>query len=61
MGTREVLSLYRSILQRGRVQLKLTDQNYFRRLIREEFERNRHQQDAAEVQFQIQVCQQLSF
>lgn len=60
MGTREVLSLYRSILQRGRLQLKLTDQNYFRRLIREEFERNRHQQDSAEVQFQIQVCQQFN-
>ena len=57
---REVLSLYRSILRQGRLQLKLTDQNYFRRLIREEFERNRHQEDSAEIQFQIEVRQQAS-
>ena len=57
---REVLSLYRSILRQGRLQLKLTDQNYFKRLIREEFERNRHQEDSAEIQFQIEVCQQAS-
>ena len=54
----EVLSLYRSILRQGRLQLKLTDQNYFRRLVREEFERNRHEQNTAEIQFQIQVSQQ---
>ena len=52
---REVLSLYRSILRQGRLQLKLTDQNYFKRLVREEFERNRHQEDSAEIQFQIEV------
>ena len=53
----EVLSLYRAILRLGRHHIKLTDQSYFRRLVREEFERNRHQTDPAEVNFHIQVCQ----
>lgn len=55
----EVLSLYRSILRRGRLQLKFTDQGYFRRLVREEFERNRHEQNPIEIKFQIEVHEKL--
>lgn len=52
----EVLSLYRSILRQGRIQLKLTDQNYFRRMVRNEFERNRCEKSSDEILFQIKVC-----
>ena len=53
----EVLSLYRCILRRGRRQIKYTDQSYFRRLVRGEFERNKCKSDPTEVKFHIQVKQ----
>ena len=51
----EVLSLYRAILRQGRRQIKFTDLSYFRRLVRGEFEKNRHETNPVEVNFQIKV------
>lgn len=53
--SQEVLSLYRAILRLGRNQLKLTDQEFFRRAVREEFRRNKEEKRPNEIAFQLQV------
>lgn len=51
----EVLSLYRAILRLGRQQLKLTDKDYFRKLVRDEFKKNREERCPDELKFQVEV------
>ena len=51
----EVLSLYRAILRLGRNQLKLTDQGYFRELVRTEFRKYSNESAPDELKFQIKV------
>lgn len=51
----EVHSLYRAILRLGARQLKLTDQHYFRKLVREEFKRHSKETHSEELDFQIRV------
>lgn len=52
--SREVLQLYRKLLQYGK-ELKLTDQTYFRRRIRKEFKTNKDLTSEADIQFNIKV------
>lgn len=54
MGS-EVLSLYRAILRQGRCQLRLTDLEYFRKLVRTEFMTNKRENRPDELKFQIKV------
>ena len=51
----EPLSLYRSILRLGRRQLKLTDQEFFRKIVRTEFNKYKDERNAEEIEFQIEV------
>ena len=51
----EPLCLYRAILRLGRRQLKLTDQDFFRRTVRAEFKKYKYENSAEEVVFQIEV------
>lgn len=51
----EVLSLYRAILRLGGKQLKLTDSQYFRKLVKDEFRKNRRERRPDELKFQKQV------
>ena len=51
----EVLALYRCILRRGRSQLRLTDQTFFRRMVREEFQRHKKESDTKELDIQLNV------
>ncbi len=51
----EVMLLYRAIMRQGRAQLRLTDQKFFRKLVREEFQKNKYLIDSKELQFQLQV------
>lgn len=53
-SSREVLQLYRKLLRYGK-ELKLTDQNYYRRRIRKEFKTNQELQSDADIQFHIEV------
>jgi len=55
----EPLVLYRSILRLGRHQLRLTDQEFFRKLVRAEFDKYKGEKNAEEVAFQIEVCDDL--
>ena len=52
MAIREGLRLYRAILRRAE-QLQYTDKEYFRRMVRREFERSRHNRDDTELQLQV--------
>lgn len=52
MAIREGLRLYRAILRRAE-QLQYTDKEYFRRMVRREFERSRHNRDDTEFQLQV--------
>ncbi|KAJ8024442.1 MIEF1 upstream protein [Holothuria leucospilota] len=51
---RAVLSLYKSLLREGE-RLQYTDQNFFRRSVRQEFEKVRHESENAERQRQLNV------
>lgn len=53
-GSREVLQLYRQLLRYGK-ELKFTDQSYFRRRVRKEFQLNKDLQSEADIQFNIKV------
>lgn len=53
--TVDVLAVYRAILRQGRLQLKLTDQSFFRKMVREEFQKRKGERHSEEVQFQMQV------
>ncbi len=53
--TLTVLAVYRAILRQGRLQLKLTDQSFFRKMVREEFQKRKGERHSEEVQFQMQV------
>lgn len=53
-GSREVLQLYRQLLRYG-IELKFTDQSYFRRRVRKEFQLNKDLQSEADIQFNIKV------
>lgn len=53
-GSREVLQLYRQLLRYGK-ELKFTDQSYFRRRVRKEFQLNKDLQTEAYIQFNIKV------
>lgn len=53
-GSREVLQLYRQLLRYGK-ELKFTDQSYFRRRVRKEFQLNKDLQTEADIQFNIKV------
>lgn len=55
MSSSEVLALYRAILRLGRHQLKLTDHDYFRKLVGEEFRRNKSENRPEELTFQKKV------
>ena len=54
MGS-EVLALYRCILRHGRSQLRLTDQSFFRRMVREEFQKHKKESDPKELDIQMNV------
>ena len=49
----QVLILYRSILRLGRVQVKLTDPDFFRKVLRSEFRRRVNSLE--EFNFQLEV------
>ena len=51
----EILSLYKTILRLGRSQLKLTDQQYFKKVVGAEFRRHGRESDPEELTFQLQV------
>ena len=51
----EVLVLYKTILRHGRAQLRLTNQKFFRRLVREEFQKRKGETNASELKFQKEV------
>ena len=51
----EVLVLYKTILRHGRAQLKLTNQKFFRRLVREEFQKRKGETNVSELKFQKEV------
>ena len=50
----QALRLYREILRNSR-QLKLTNKEYFRRTVRNDFEKFRDLKDAKEIEFQMKV------
>lgn len=50
----EVLKLYRNLLRYGR-ELKLTDKNYFKDRIRQEFQQNKSLESETEIKFNIEV------
>lgn len=52
--TAEVVVLYRAILRLGRSQLKLTDQDFFRRVVGSEF-RRKERSLPDELDFQLEV------
>ena len=51
MASREAVMLYRAILRQAR-RLRFTDRDYFRRTVRQEFQKNRQPE---EIEFQIEV------
>lgn len=53
----KVLPLYRAIMRLGRRQLRLTDQEYFRKLVAAEFRRHSGERNPQELNFQLQVNQ----
>ncbi len=50
-----VLAVYRAILRQGRLQLRLTDQRFFRKMVREEFQKRKGERHSEEVTFQMEV------
>lgn len=52
--SRQVLQLYRNLMRYSK-ELKFTDQNYFRRRVRKEFNRNKNLQSEADIEFYIKV------
>ena len=52
--TVEAVALYRAILRLGRSQLKLTDQDFFKRVVRSEF--RKHECSPNELDFQLEVA-----
>lgn len=54
----EVVFLYRAVLRLGKRQLKLTDQDFFKRVVGAEFRKYRSSSD--EVDFQLEVISQYS-
>lgn len=51
---REVLQLYRKLLRYGK-ELKFTDQSYFQKRVRNEFNLNKELTSETDIQFQIKV------
>ena len=50
----EVLRIYRTILRQCR-SLRYTDKEFFRREIRKEFDKWKHEKDSEEIEFQVKV------
>ena len=57
MSNLYALRLYREILRKSR-QLTLTDKEYFRKIVRKDFEKYRHLENKEEIDFQIKVATQ---
>ena len=52
--TTMVMALYRNLLRQGR-NLKLTDKDYYRRMIRQEFDRQKDEVEVTKIQEQYEV------
>ncbi len=55
MMRNEVLSMYRAILRMGKQKLKLTDQDFFKRIVRLEFKKYMRVYSPEEIAFQKKV------
>ena len=49
------LRWYRCLLRQGAANLRYTDQDFYRRTVRMEFEKNRHLTNPKDIKFQIKV------
>ncbi len=55
-----VMVLYRAILRQGRAQLKLTDQTFFRKMVKGEFQKKKALHDRQELKFQLEVSEHIN-